>query len=337
MATAQKLKDTHSSLERIQQFDVQTLVRQEELGQSMCFAEIVPNASSIVELYNRISIGCLEDFADQQLDIVLGQANSDYQLFEQILLFSPTENNANQQRTTLINTVVNRRDPLFNTLWQFIAYSVARATDTTLLEAQARATIQSIKDQSAEINGQLAQNKKDSDEALKEIRAVAAEQGVSQQAMYFKEEFEQQELKANDWLDKTYKFAGALAVFSVLSLFLHKWDWLAPKDQIEAIQFVSSKIVIFAVLAFLLIMASRNYNSHKHNAVLNKHRQNALLTYRALVAAAGEKGTEDIVLANAASCIFAPQETGYTGAKGESASPKSVLELMTKSSSKAGE
>jgi len=336
MPTALKLTETHTSLERIQRFNIQTLVRQDELGQAMCFAEIVSSAKSIVDLYNRISIGSLEDFADSQLDIVQIQANSDYKLFEQILLFSPTVN-TNQERITLISSVVNRRDTLFNELWHFIAYSVARATDTTLLESQARATIQSIKDQATEINGQLTQNKTDSDEALKEIRAAAAEQGVSQQATCFKEEFDQQELKATEWLKNTYWFAGGLAAFSIASLFLHKWDWLAPKDQIEAIQFVSSKIVIFAVLAFLLIMASRNYNSHKHNAVLNKHRQNALLTYRTLVAAAGEKGTEDIVLANAASCIFAPQETGYTGVKGESASPKSVLELMTKSSSKSAD
>ena len=49
----------------------------------------------------------------------------------------------------------------------------------------------------------------------------------------------------------------------------------------------------------------------------NRHRQNALLTYRALVAAAGEHETEDIVLAHAAVCIFAPQETGYSGSKSE--------------------
>lgn len=82
-------------------------------------------------------------------------------------------------------------------------------------------------------------------------------------------------------------------------------------------------------------MAARNYATHKHNAVVNRHRQNALLTYRALVAAAGEKGTEDVVLAHAASCIFSPQDTGFSGARGE-ANPgtRAVLELLTKSTPK---
>jgi hypothetical protein len=81
-------------------------------------------------------------------------------------------------------------------------------------------------------------------------------------------------------------------------------------------------------------MASRNYATHKHNVVVNRHRQNALLTYRSLVEASGEAGTENIVLAHAASCIFSPQETGFSNSKGESAGSKSVLELLTKTASK---
>ena len=68
----------------------------------------------------------------------------------------------------------------------------------------------------------------------------------------------------------------------------------------------------------------------------SRHRQNSLLTYRALVEAAGEGGTEDIVLAHAASCIFSPQETGFSNTKNDSPGSKSVLELMNKTS-KSGE
>ena len=103
-------------------------------------------------------------------------------------------------------------------------------------------------------------------------------------------------------------------------------------------QLISSKFLIFAVLGYLLLMAARNYTTHKHNSVVNRHRQNALLTYRALVEASAGKGTEDIILAHAASCIFSPQETGFSHGKGDSSSgSKSVLELMTKGASKPGE
>ena len=140
------------------------------------------------------------------------------------------------------------------------------------------------------------------------------------------------------WLTNTYRFALAVGCFAVLSLFLHKLPFIHPESGTEAVQLITSKFLIFAVLAFLLIMAARNYATHKHNSVVNRHRQNALLTYRSLVEAAAGKGTEDIVLAHAASCIFSPQETGFSQGKGEgSSASKSVLELLTRSATKVHE
>jgi hypothetical protein len=66
----------------------------------------------------------------------------------------------------------------------------------------------------------------------------------------------------------------------------------------------------------MLLLSARNFLSHKHNEIVNRHRQNALLTFKALVDAAGQKEAQDVVLSYAAACIFAPQETGYTKTTG---------------------
>lgn len=103
-------------------------------------------------------------------------------------------------------------------------------------------------------------------------------------------------------------------------------------------QLITSKVLIFTVLGYLLIMAARNYGIHKHNAVVNRHRQNALLTYRALVTASEDSGTQDIVLAHAASCIFSPQETGFAHGKSDGTTgSRSVLELLTKGTPKTAD
>lgn len=338
MATEKQLEATQQSLERVQQFDAKKLARVGELGQALNFTAVVQPAQAVIDVYRRIPVAALQDFADPQLEVILGQANSDYQLFDTIMKFSPAEGNPAAQRQELINQVTARREAVFQVLWQFIAYGVARLTDTSLLETQARATIQGIKDQAETFTKQLAQSKEDADTALSAIRAVAAEQGVSQQASYFKGEADQQDDKAERWLQQTYWFAAALGLFAAGSLFLHRWEWLAPTTAVETFQFVTSKVLIFAVLAYLLLLSARNYATHKHNAVVNRHRQNALLTYTTLVSAAAERGTEDIVLAHAAACIFAPQETGYSGGKADGAGgSKSVLELLTKATPKPAE
>lgn len=335
MSTETLLQSTRETLDRVQQFDVATLSRKDDLGKQMNFSEAVAPAQSIVDIFKRILLTALDDFSDTQLNVISKQAQADFNVFKQILDFNATAGDAANTRTSIINNLKARRDQLFEQLWQFVAYGVARITDTSLLETQARATIQSIKDQSEKLTAQLQASKSEADQALAEIRAVAAEQGVSQQASYFKVEAENQETLATTWLRTTYLFASAVGAFAVLSLFMHKIDWIRPDGPSEMFQLISSKLLIFAVLGYLLLMAARNYATHKHNGVVNRHRQNALLTYRKLVGASGDTGTEDIVLAHAAACIFSPQETGFSHGKGDSMSgSKSVLELLTKSATK---
>lgn len=338
MATESVLKTCTESLKRVQGFKPATLSREDDLGKQMSFFEAVKPAEAIIAVYKRIPLSALPDFADSQLNAIQTHANADFSIFKQILDFDATASGAAGTRTSLLEQIRVRRDQLFEQVWHFVAYSVARATDTSVLETQARATIQSIEDQSAKLTEQLKQAKTDADAALTAIRAVASEQGVSQQATYFKEEAENQDTLAATWLTYTYRFAFAVGGFAVLSLILHKLPWIRPENGTEAFQLITSKILIFAVLGFMLVLSARNYATHKHNSVVNRHRQNALLTYRALVAAAAGQGTEDIVLAHAASCIFSPQETGFAQGRGEGNSgSKSVLELLTKGATKSSE
>lgn len=338
MATESILKACIESLTRVQKFKASTLSREDDLGKQMSFAEAVKPAEAIVAVYKRIPISALSDFTDSQLNLIQAQANADYSVFKQMLDFNAAGGDAASTRINLLATLGARRDQLFEQVWQYVAYGVARVTDTSLLETQARATIQSIQDESVKLTDELKKAKEDADAALLAIRAVASEQGVSQQAVHFKQEAENQDTLAATWLAFTYKFAGAVGIFAILSLVLHKLPWIKPENNAEALQLITSKILIFAVLGFLLVMAARNYSTHKHNSVVNRHRQNALLTYRSLVEATAGQGTEDIVLAHAASCIFSPQETGFAQGRGEGSSgSKSVLELFTKSAAKSNE
>jgi hypothetical protein len=147
---------------------------------------------------------------------------------------------------------------------------------------------------------------------LDDIRAVAAEQGVSQQSIYFKSESDKLEEAAENWKLATVVLAVVMVIYVGAAAFLHKWSVLAPTNTYESIQLTASKVLIFAVIAFMLALAARNYLASKHNAIINRHRYNALLTFKALVDAATTPENRDIVLNHAAACIYAPQETGYS-------------------------
>ena len=192
MATESVLKTCTESLTRVQTFKPETLSREADLGKQMSFADAVKPAEAIVALYRRIPLSALPDFADAQLNVIQAQSNADFSYFKQILDFDATASGAASTRASLLEQLRVRRDQLFEQVWHFVAYGVARATDTSVLETQARATIQGIEDQSAKLTEQLTKAKVDADAALAAIRAVASEQGVSQQATYFKDEAENQ-------------------------------------------------------------------------------------------------------------------------------------------------
>ena len=61
-AENQALESAKASLVRMQEFDVQTLPREAELGRSYSFSAAVESASRLVELFKRLSPEALSDF-----------------------------------------------------------------------------------------------------------------------------------------------------------------------------------------------------------------------------------------------------------------------------------
>ena len=258
------------------------------------------------------------------------QCDADYNRFEQILKFSAKQENAYNTHNSLIQQIDGAYQGTFNTLQPIITYSTSKSADFKRLETEARAMLQIIEDKAAELTKQLEDDKKTSEQILEDIRKVAAEQGVSQQATYFRDAAKEHETEAENWRKQTIRLAFILGAYAVLTLGLHKIPWIKPDDLYQTVQLAISKVLIFAVLSYVLYLSTKNYLAQKHNAVINKHRQNALMTYEALVDAAKDVANREIILTHASACIFAPQPTGYSGgATPEGPVAKSVIELLT--------
>jgi hypothetical protein len=200
--------------------------------------------------------------------------------------------------------------------------------DFEALERQARASVQAAEDRAAEATRQLEIHQEEAKRILDDVRRVAAEQGVSQQAIYFQNESSAHEDQAKRWQWNTIYVAIGLGVYAVISATAHKWSFLTPAGPYDAFQLGLSKILIFGVIAYMLFLSARNFLAHKHNAIVNRHRYNALLTFTALSDAARGPENRDIVLTHAAACIFAPQETGYTKGHSQPESVASVVQAL---------
>jgi hypothetical protein len=325
------LENAINSLTRMQEFDVGLLPREAELGNIYSFNDAVEPASRLVELFKRLSPEALNDFGTTQISALQGQTDACFNLFDAVLTFDAKQADAHNIQQQLIQKITSAYQAAFTTMLPLVGYSLYKSADFQRLDSEARAALQKIKDDANEITVSLEQQKTDAESALEAIRTVAAEQGVTQQAIYFKAEADQNDTAAETWRNRTINIAWGLGVYAVLSIGIHKIPFFSPINSYETVQMAVSKILIFSVISFILYLSARNFLSHKHNAVINRHRQNALMTYKALVEAAGEKQqASDAVLLHAAACIYAPQPTGYAGGGTDAQGVTSVIELLSK-------
>jgi len=330
------LEEAKESLERMQKFDCDSMIRDEDLGRHFNFSQAVEPAQKLVRLYGQISSSVLDDFPEAIVTQIKQQADADFNRFQQVLDFDPKAANAAQLKDNIITQITSSYDASFQKIYPFISYGVSKSVDFQRLETEAGATIQVINDNANALTKQLEEHQGQANQVLQDIRKVAAEQGVSQQSIYFKEESEGHEIMAEEWRVRTIWLSIALGCFAFFSIFMHKIPWLKPEDIFQNIQLITSKGLLFAVIAYMLFLSARNFLSHKHNSIVNKHRQNALMTYSALADAATSEEAKDIVLNHAASCIFSPQETGYIKNEG-SGNNKSIVELLPKTTMKLSE
>ena len=324
------LEDAVKSVERIQTCDPQSIGRG-ELGVDFNFNNAISYIQDLVTLYKQLNITILEDIPDNKLSSIKSRADADFNIISEIRSFSPKQQDPNTAHTNIHNKIKGIYQPTFDILHPFISYSVSKSADFKRLETEARAMIQSVKDSADELNEHLKKDKKQADDVLDQIRKVAAEQGVSQQAIHFKDMADQHETLANEWQKKIFWTSIILGAYAILSIFIHKISFLAPTDSYQTVQLAISKVLIFGVISFYLYLSAKNYLSHKHNSIVNRHRQSALMTFNALAKAASNDGSKDIILNHAAACIFGPQPTGYSSdMKSDSPMAKSVVELLTK-------
>jgi len=321
----------------MQEFDPDTLIREEELGKAYNFRGAVAPAQRLVDLYKRLTPLALEDFPAEQLNQVKNAANRDYMLFDQILSLDAKQGLSQPARDQRITQIEQAYQPTFRELYPLIAFSLHRAADFQQLDRDSRAALQAIRDQGAAFAKDADGIKKEAVEALESAQKAAAEHGVTQQAIYFRDEGQSHADEAAKWQRATAKWAVGVIVFAVGSIFLHKIPLLKPETTYDTVQLAISKVLIFTVLSYMLYLSAKNFLAQRHNAIINKHRQNALMTYQAIVAAAKDTGNKDVILTHASACIFSPQATGYGGdGSGEGTGAKSIVEVFGQLASKGG-
>lgn len=116
-------------------------------------------------------------------------------------------------------------------------------------------------------------------------------------------------------------------MFALLTIYLYAAGLLQVSQE-TLIQLAVAKLILFSLLYFAIVWCGKNYRAHQHNAVINKHRRNALRTFQAFAKAASDEQTNNAVLLKATEAIFLPGTSGYISGESESQGSTQILEIL---------
>ena len=132
---------------------------------------------------------------------------------------------------------------------------------------------------------------------------------------------------ANRWLVLLCCWIGLLIVGSIAALANGKMELEIKGGTAGVIQWASTRVFLLTVAYYVLLLCNRNYRAHRHLAIVNKHRANAIAQFEAFRDAAHGQEVKNAVLLEATKCIFAPAVTGYLSLEEDSA-PSRIMEIQ---------
>ncbi|MDT7041385.1 hypothetical protein [Candidatus Nitronereus thalassa] len=213
-----------------------------------------------------------------------------------------------------------------------LAYTATQSTDYAKIEREAKGYHATMKEEAEGFRKSLETYKKDAEKALQAVKAQAAEAGVATNAQIFLTDSESHGNTGRKWLVATI-IVSIITLLVAGKFFFLSFDY-KPESTAIAIQYVVSKLILLSALSFSVFWCSRNYRSCKHNETLNKHRANALMTFRAFVEGSGDQQIKEAILLQAAQAAFVNRSTGYETQEKEMQTINPVVEILGKSVSK---
>lgn len=332
MATVQErrnaLKAATDQITELAKVDPKTLARTSDLSPDINFKDAVPHFEEMLDLCKQLSQRDISRLTAPQLAAITGACTMLSGLIQQVSQFTLNQNTPGDVCRNIVTSISNAYDDVMNPLLLPLAFTATQATDYAKIEREAKGYHTTMKSESEALAKFISTARVEAEHALAAVKEQAAEAGVSTNAQIFVGDSDKHRDLAKTWLKATISMAGfALLVTSgfLIAAFLYH-----PADLASAVQYVVAKLLVASTLSFGVFWCARNYKAQKHNQTLNKHRANALMTFRTFVEGTGDPRVKDAILLQAAQAAFSGRPTGFDDPEKESQSISPVVEILGK-------
>lgn len=287
----------------------------------------------LVRLGRRISKMDTSVIPDERLGPIRDRLLPVFKVLQDVATFDPEKHrdDAFRVRDELLVEVAKAENTAFDQLGRILVMTDSRLErfDDELREAQERAL--------RDVAVAAAKQKEEADRLLESLRRIeesaktaAQEVGVARHGAVFAQIAEEHRDAAKQWLWVSIGFAvltGIAVLLSIGSVFYYS-KRLSAFTLPMAAQLAIAKLVGFSILGTATIWSGRMYRAHRHNYVVNRHRQNALNTFETFVESSRDAQTKDAVLLQATQSIFASQSTGYLSDEAEAPTTPQIIEIV---------
>ncbi len=286
------------ALSSVKTYKVDTLERGAELGSAWAFVEALEPARALQQLLALIPDEVFPHLSPHLLQKVEEEANSALTCFQNILNFDPKAgletSQLQKQKEELVRSLVKVQHNATHSLGPvFVLAALATRDDEAVVRKE-----------------------RELQDILAAARDSLAEISVQKSSEFFGDEADRHADVAGKWQWAVIALTVLLSVYAAIGLgsvlFPGKYYFPpAPETDEVILHLAGAKLLFFAVLSYAVYFCARNLAASRHNAVINKHRANALSTYRALVESSGDEEGRELILNHAATAIFSPQPSGY--------------------------
>lgn len=331
----QTLEAAREKVEGLAKVDPKALARTSDLSPDINFKDAVPHFEEMLELCKQLSQRDLSCLTHQQLNAISGACDKLNGLITQVNDFTLNQNTPGDVCQSIITSVSSAYDDVMNPLLLPLAFTATQATDYAKIEREAKGYHTTMKAEAEGLSKFIANARAEAERALAAVKEQAAEAGVSTNAQIFVLEAQRHENSARAWVKATIATASVTLIAAVAALvtaFVYH-----PAGLTAAIQYIVAKLLVLSTLSFGVIWCARHYRSHKHNETLNKHRANALMTFRAFVEGTSDERVKDAILLQAAQAAFSGRPTGFDAPEKEPSTINPVVEILGKRSPQAAD
>ena len=261
-------------------------------------------------------VSSLQKFFEWTPKITAFQKSGPNAIAEHANLLQDISDFCNQTRQALGPTITHLKAQQVAELENQVNATVAEAVQNLSAEGDRAQTI------NAEAEEKESERQKEFSDLKLEVQNQLARKPISQYKQIFADQAKKHRNTARGWLVVT----GVLTLaFGGIFVWLLQELGPAGSELPLVLQNLLTKGFFLSLIYLLLNRCIKNYTAEKHLETVNCHRQNALETFDAFVAAAeGDRETRDAVLLAATNCIFDANQSGYLAAKtsrSESTSP----------------